>query len=180
MIVKIITFFPNLIFRTLLSIFANIICRIIFNKYAVMFLLVVFLLTRCASHNQIDTELSYQDFQRECSDVLAELRYAKEYEKTIHQDDRFKARYMLIVPALLEINKISRETRAAAAKIKSLEALSGRLKCYKVSSEYQTNEREFSPYQEPNNPAPALRRKNNFIPEGVKSNYNKIKKYNPF
>ena len=81
---------------------------------------------------------------------------------------------------MLEIHKIHRESKITAAKIKSLNTLSEQLKCYEVSSKYQPNKHQFTPYKASNNYNPSHKKRDNFITKGIKSNYNKIKRYNPF
>lgn len=65
-----------------------------------------------------------------CEEIFDELEYARQFEKEIHENDKFMWRYLFVLPAIWETKQIMRNEYEVQKRKKMLYFEARKQKCY--------------------------------------------------
>ncbi|MBT4921935.1 MAG: hypothetical protein HON23_02860 [Rickettsiales bacterium] len=109
-------------------------------------LILTLLLTTSCTGSRIKDTYSTTIYTKEgCDQILTELDYARRYKKSLHKNDRFMLRHMLVIPALFETYHIVKNESKVTKRIDDLRFQAQRNDCYKNEANASSS---FVPYQQ--------------------------------
>jgi hypothetical protein len=114
------------------------------NKISLSLALALTLLSSCVSRS-IETYNTTIHTERGCDRILSELDYARRYKQSLHKNDKFMFRYMLIIPAIVETFQIIKNESKADKRIENLQYQAQMSNCYENNANAQSS---FIPYSQ--------------------------------
>jgi hypothetical protein len=110
-----------------------------------IFITAVLLLSSCDLSRSKNTYKTTIYTEKGCDKIFAELAYARRYKQSLHKNDKFMLRYMLVIPALVETYKIIRNENKVNKRIANLQYQAQSSNCYENNANARSS---FSPYSQ--------------------------------
>ena len=83
--------------------------------------------------------------EKGCDKIFAELAYARRYKQSLHKNDKFMLRYMLVIPAIVETYQIIKHENKVNKRIANLQYQAESSNCYQNNANARSS---FSPYHQ--------------------------------
>jgi hypothetical protein len=87
------------------------------------------LLVSCANPTVVPPLSTAQQKNLTCEQIQQEVTSAQHYEKEARSEDRFKAGYILIAPAVVSIYRMDQAEKAARTRLEQLEQAAAEKNC---------------------------------------------------
>jgi hypothetical protein len=124
------------------------------NKLTIL-IAAVLLLSSCDLSRSKYTYKTTIYTEKGCDKIFAELAYARRYKQSLHKNDKFMLRYMLVIPAIVETYQIIKHENKVNKRIANLQYQAESSNCYQNNANARSS---FSPY---NQEAPASSTRSN-------------------
>ena len=111
----------------------------------ILLITILIVTSACSGSRTKDTYSTTVYTQEGCDKIFTELDYARRYKKSLHKNDKFMARYLLVIPAIFETYHIVKNENKVSKRIDGLKRQAQINNCYQNNANSSSS---FLPYSQ--------------------------------